>query len=99
MVREGVALCLAQFSDHLPQSSLVYHATILPVVFRFLEDVDPFVKEKRCVCLCVCLCVLACLLFVGFLGGMGSKVATLPSFSWPAASCWTASVRTWSQST
>lgn len=49
MVREGVALCLAQFSDHLPQSSLVYHATILPVVFRFLEDVDQFVKEKRCV--------------------------------------------------
>jgi hypothetical protein len=47
VVREGVALCLAQFSDHIPQSSLAYHATILPVVFRFLDDADIYVKEKR----------------------------------------------------
>ncbi len=47
-VREGVALCLAQFCDHMPQSSLQHHASILPVVFHFLDDPDTYVKEKRC---------------------------------------------------
>ena len=46
-VREGVAMCLAQFCDHLPKTTLEYHGTILPVVFHFLEDADTFVKEKR----------------------------------------------------
>jgi hypothetical protein len=46
-VREAVGLCLAQFCDHLPRTTVQLHAMILPVIFRMLEDPDTYVVEKR----------------------------------------------------
>jgi hypothetical protein len=45
-VREAVGLCLAMFSEHLPQSILARDAAVMPVVFTMLDDTDAYVVEK-----------------------------------------------------
>ena len=47
-------MCLAQFCDHLPKTTLAFHGTILPVVFHLLEDADVYVQEKRWTYVSVC---------------------------------------------
>jgi hypothetical protein len=59
-VREAVGLCLAMFSENLPQSVLARDAILLPVVFTMLEDTDPYVVEKTYVRVGVGWCLHAC---------------------------------------